>query len=343
VRVLVDSLHGLHGSLGLVNPLLDRLSRVAGVTVRAARPVTGMPSLEDLKLRDHRKLVVADGRVALLGGRNVAHEYYRSFHEVPLHAATPWRMVPWLDAGARVEGPAVAGFERSFLEAWTAAGGEPFEVVEPGPAGATPARLVIHHGLGDAAALEAYLAVIDTARSSVDVVTGFPLLLEVQHALLRALGRGVRVRTLFGNVAPTHGGEPFEGEWTLARTAGTWMVHSRMDSLVAAGAEAYELEVRDVPGWAPDLGPVHPHVHAKALCADGSVCAVGSANLDVTGSYWESELLLVVEDEAVARAFEERAHALMACSVRVDREDRAWQRTARSREWLRRWPGVLSP
>ena len=116
-----------------------------------------------------------------------------------------------------------------------------------------------------------------------------------------------------------------------------------MDALVAAGAEAYALEVRDVTGWSPGLGPVHPHVHAKVLSADGRVCALGSANLDLTGSYWESELLLVVEDEPVARAFEATARALMARSVRVDREDPAWQRLARRREWLRRWPGVLSP
>ena len=203
--------------------------------------------------------------------------------------------------------------------------------------------MVIHHALRDAAALEAYLAMIDTARSSVDVVTGFPLLLEIQHALLRALRRGVRVRTLFGHVTPTHGGEPFQGEWAAARTAATWLVHSRMDALVAAGAEAHAFAVRDVPGWAPDLGVVHPHVHAKAMSADGRVCAIGSANLDLTGSYWESELLLVVEDEPVARAFEERARTLMARSVRVDPGDQAWQRLERRREWLRHWPGVLSP
>jgi phosphatidylserine/phosphatidylglycerophosphate/cardiolipin synthase-like enzyme len=84
-------------------------------------------------------------------------------------------------------------------------------------------------------------------------------------------------------------------------------------------------------------------VHAKALCADGKACAVGSANLDVTGSYWESELLLVVEDEGIAAAFEERARALMARSARVDRDDPEWQRLARRREWLRHWPGMLSP
>jgi phosphatidylserine/phosphatidylglycerophosphate/cardiolipin synthase-like enzyme len=343
VRVLTDSLHGRHGSLGMQNPLLERLSAIPGVEQRVVWPVLGVPSLEDLKRRDHRKLVVADGRVALLGGRNIAHEYYRGFGEVAVAPTTPWREVPWLDAGARVEGPAVAALEGSFREAWTAAGGASFDVREPAAAGPTPARVVIHHALRDAAALEAYLAMIDTARSSVDVVTGFPLVLEIQHVLLRALARGVRVRMLFGHVAPTHDGEPFEGEWTSARDAATWLVHSRIDALVAAGADAYDLEIRDVPGWAPDLGPVHPHVHAKAMSADGRVCAVGSANLDLTGSYWESELLLVVEDEPVARAFEDRVRALMERSVRVDRGDPAWQRLARRREWLRHWPGVLSP
>jgi phosphatidylserine/phosphatidylglycerophosphate/cardiolipin synthase-like enzyme len=79
------------------------------------------------------------------------------------------------------------------------------------------------------------------------------------------------------------------------------------------------------------------------MCADGSVCAVGSANLDVTGSYWESELLLVIEDEEIARGFEQRTRALMAGSVRVDARDPGWQRLVRRREWLRCWPGVLSP
>jgi phosphatidylserine/phosphatidylglycerophosphate/cardiolipin synthase-like enzyme len=343
VRVLADSLHGRHGSLGMRNPLLERISAIPGVELRVCWPVTGFGSLEDLKRRDHRKLVVADGRVALLGGRNIAHEYYRAFHEVAVTPATPWRQVPWLDAGARVEGPAAAALERSFLQAWTGAGGAPFDVSEPAHAGPTRARAVVHHGLQDAAALEAYLAIVDTARTSVNVVTGFPLMLELQHALLRALRRGVRVRALFGHVSPMHGSEPFDGDWAMARVAATWLVHSRMDVLVAAGAECHMLAIRDVPGWAPGMRPVHPHVHAKAMSADGRVCALGSANMDLTGSYWESELLLVAEDEAVASAFDAAAGALMARSVRVDRDDPAWQRLARRREFLRRWPGALSP
>ena len=80
-------------------------------------------------------------------------------------------------------------------------------------------------------------------------------------------------------------------------------------------------------------------MHAKALSADGVACAVGSANLDITASYWESEVLLVVEDPPVARALEARVDQLIAGSERVDPE---WQATAPRRQWMRRWPGVLS-
>ena len=342
VRVLVDSLHGLHGSFGLHNPILDRLSSRPGVEFRVGKPMTRESSLEDLKQRDHRKLVVVDGRVALLGGRNLSHEYYTGFEEVPLSPQMTWRMVPWLDAGARVEGPAVAALERSFLQAWADAGGSAFDIRVCAPAGTTAARVVVHHGLRDAYTVEAYLALIETARSHVYVVNGFPLLLEIQHALLRALKRGVRVRTLVGNLTPRHGDTPFEGPWASARPIATSFVHSRMDPLVAAGAECYEYVVPNQPRWDPSVGDIRPHVHAKTMSADGRVCAVGSANLDVTAGYWESELLLAVEDQSIATDVDARFDELLATSRRVDPQDSAWRQRAELRGWMRYWPGVLS-
>lgn len=342
VRVLVDSLHGLHGSFGARNPILDRLSSRPGVELRVSKPITGPASLEDLKQRDHRKLVVVDGNVALLGGRNLSHEYYTGFGEVHLTPGTTWRMVPWLDAGARVEGPAVAALERAFLQAWNDAGGAAFDIRDAAPVGTTAARVVVHSGLRDANTLEAYLALIETARSHVYAVNGFPLLLEIQHALLRALRRGVRVRTLFGNLTPRHGDTPFGGPWAAARTAATSLVHSRMDALVAAGGDCYEFVVPKQPGWDPAVGDVRPHVHAKTMSADGRVCAVGSANLDITAGYWESELVLVVQDEAIARRVEARFDELIAASARVDRNDPEWRRRAELRQWMRYWPGVMS-
>jgi len=342
VRIVADSLHALEGSFGMHNPLLQRLASHRGVELRLGAPLITPPSVEEFKQRDHRKLAVFDGTLALLGGRNLSHEYYSGFDEVPLTTKSSWREVPWLDAGARVEGPAVAALERSFLDAWTAAGGTAYEIIAPPAAGSVAARVAMHHGLRDARTLEAYVALIDSARSHVHVVNGFPLILEIQHALLRALRRGVRVRTLFGNLTPTHAGQPFEGAWSSARVEATNLVHSRMDTLVAAGAEAYELVIPRQTRWNEDVGDIHPHVHAKLSCVDGRVCSVGSANLDVTAGYWESELMLIVEDAAIAASFESRIEEFMARSQRIDRDDLQWQETARRRQWMRHWPGVLS-
>jgi cardiolipin synthase len=342
VRVLVDSLHGLHGSFGTQNPLLARLDARPGVELRTLRPITALPSLADLKQRDHRKLVIADGRVALVGGRNLSHEYYTAFGEAQLTPSSIWREVPWLDAGARVEGPAVAALSSAFLEAWTEAGGDAFEVGVPPPSGSSAARVVVHRGLRDAHTLEAYLALIESARSHVYAVNGFPLALELQHALLRALRRGVRVRALLGRVAPTHDGVPFSGPWSATRTAATELVHSRMDPIVAEGGDVYVFARQGFPGWAPGLGVVHPHVHAKAMSVDGLRCAVGSANMDITASYWESELLLVVEDDALARGFETQIESLIAGSTLLNRHDPVWQQLAKRRAWMRHWPGMLA-
>ncbi len=342
VRLLVDSLHGLHGSLGVRNPLLERLDAAPGIEVRAGQPIDGVPTVEDLKQRDHRKLVVVDNRLALLGGRNVAHEYYTGFDEVALRTQSMWREVPWLDAGARVEGPAVTALEQGFLDAWCAAGGEAWPVAQCAVAGASAARVVAHHGLRDARTLDTYLAMIDTAQSQVQVVNGFPLILEIQHALLRALQRGIRVRVLTGHLTPMFGDRPFEGPWSGARAAVTEFVHSRVDALVAAGAEVYQFAVAPQPRWESGLGPVLSHVHAKLMSVDGRVCAVGSANMDITGGYWESELLLVVEDAVITATVDARLAALIAGSRRVDRDDPQWRQLAERRAWMRYWPGMLA-
>ena len=343
VRVLVDSLYSLHESFGARNALLDRLA-ARRVQVRASRPIAGLPSLEDLKQRDHRKLVVVDGVLGLVGGRNLAREYYLGFEEAQLTSRSPWRDVPWLDAGARIEGPAVATLERSFHEAWSAAGGDDFGIVPPRPVGDTRARVVVHRGLRDAYTLEAYLALIETSRAHLYVVNTFPLQLEIQRALLRAVRRGVTVRALFGHVLPLHGAapEPFAGSGSTLRSLATQLVHARMDALVAAGGEGYQFALRGVRGWDPALGEVRPHVHAKVVSADGVACAVGSANLDITAGYWESELVLLVEDPAITRALEVRLDALLAGSARVERGDPEWQRLAGRRAWLsRHWPALI--
>ena len=341
VRVLADSLYSLHGSFGAENPLLTRLSKRPGLQVRASHPVARLPTVEDLKQRDHRKIVVIDGVRASVGGRNLAREYLLDFAEVKLRTDSSSSDIPWLDAGAWVQGPVVAELERSFSEAWTDAGGDFFSIPETPAAGASAARIVIHRGLRDARTLEVYLALIDSARQSLDVVNTFPIQLELQHALLSAVARGVRVRALFGNPRPLYGDVAFQGSGPLREVANQ-LVRARIDALVDAGGEAYELALRDVPGWAPALGVVRPHVHAKVVCADRSMCAVGSANLDITASYWESEALLVIEDPEVARSLATQLEPLFESALRVDRTDPHWtELTARRARLSRWWPSMI--
>jgi phosphatidylserine/phosphatidylglycerophosphate/cardiolipin synthase-like enzyme len=342
VRVLVDSLHGWHGSFGVENPVLARLSQHVGVELHMCRPVNELPSIADLKQRDHRKLVIADGQLALIGGRNLAHEYYTGFDEVPITTKSLWRDVPWLDAGARIAGPIVTALEASFHEAWTAAGGLSFELASALSAGTSPARVIVHRGLRDANTLEVYRELIESARSHLELVSGFPLMLELQHVLLAARARGVRVRVLTGHAAPTHAGQAFVGPWSTARAAATELVHSRLDPLVEAGCEVYSFAKQGVAGWEPELGVVHPHVHAKLISVDGSRCALGSANFDITASYWESELILLIEDPVLVRGLHAQLDSLMADSTRWNRDDPTWKKLAARRTWMRHWPGVLS-
>ena len=128
----------------------------------------------------------------------------------------------------------------------------------------------------------------------------------------------------------------------MARTAATAFVHSRMDALIAAGGEGYLFQVARHPSWAPGIDVIDSHVHAKVMSADGRACLVGSANMDVTAGYWESEVMLVTQDVAITTALETRIDKLIADSKRIERDDPHWQTMARRREWMRHWPGVLS-
>ncbi|MGM0578551.1 MAG: phospholipase D-like domain-containing protein [Myxococcota bacterium] len=343
VRVLVDALYSLHGAFGAHNPLLARLETTPNVEVRAFRRLEGFPSVADLKQRNHRKLLVVDGVRGMLTGRNLAQEYYRGFEEVSLGPASDLHEVPWVDAGAILEGPAVRALEAAFLDDWVASGGDAFPLPEAAEAGDVPVRVVLHRGMADTHTLDAYVALVRGARERITVVNTFPIQLAIQRALLQALERGVRVRLLFGNVRPLRGdGEPFPGSPGSLRDLATSVVHGRIDTLVAAGAEAWEVVVDPQPSWNRALGPVRPHVHAKVLSVDGAICTVGSANLDVTAGYWEHEALVVVDDPAVTADLDAALERLVATSRRVDPSDAAWQERAARRAWIsRHWPSIL--
>ncbi|WP_257451901.1 phospholipase D-like domain-containing protein [Archangium lipolyticum] len=341
VRLLADALYSGYGSFGAMNPALVALSETPNIEVRAIAPLTGMPSLAELKQRNHRKVTLIDTERAFITGRNMGAPYYTSFDEVPLRKTSNYREVPWLDCGARLAGPLVSELESAFLAEWTRAGGQPYPVPSAAPVGTLPARLVLHEGLTDTHTLDTQLALIRHARSRLVIVNTFPLLLELRNALVAALQRGVRVEVLFGSVRPHYGqGIYFPGG--ALREVADWYVRSRLDEVIAAGGVAYEFAMPPEPTWEPGLERVFPHVHAKLLVCDTAAVALGSANLDVTAAYWESEAMLVVHDTPFAERMLAALEPLLAGSRRIDREDSHWRAEAGQRAWVgRNWPSLI--
>ena len=340
VRILVDAVYSQHVAFGRRNAVLSGLQHLAGISVRAYRPVMGLPNLSALKRRNHRKLWVFDGRRAVLSGRNVGSSYYRAFHEVAIGRASDYRALPWLDCGAALEGPLVRDLDEAFLGDWQAAGGEPFDLIASPPQGSITARLVLHEGLRDTRTFDAQLALIRHAQRELTIVNTFPLVLELQQALLRALARGVRVRMLFGNIRPYFGhGEPFVGG--RFRVLADQLVRARLDPIVSAGGEVYEYAIAPLPSWEAELERVFPHVHAKLLLRDRRDAALGSANLDVTAAYWESEAMLIVHDDAFTQSLDDAVSRLLESSRRIHLTESAIGETAQ-RGWLaHHWPSLL--
>ncbi|MFM7151732.1 MAG: cardiolipin synthase [Gemmataceae bacterium] len=111
VRLLYDAVGSLFFPLRLLQPL-----RQAGGQVEAFLPVNPFRSWIRVNLRNHRKIVIVDGQSAFTGGMNIGDEYLGKNKTFGY----------WRDTMLRVDGPAVAAFQRIFSEDWDYASGQSF-------------------------------------------------------------------------------------------------------------------------------------------------------------------------------------------------------------------------
>lgn len=211
-----------------------------------------------LGVHDHRKVFVVDRRVAFMGGQNLSQEYEFTWHDVQ----------------ARFEGPAVRAAEALFQDRWGAAGGasaHPALPADPGT-GDVPIEVVGSiPGLGDPIK-DRLLAEMAAARHEVLAELAFLLDDDAIAAFMATARRGVRTVLVI----------PAEEEQHDAVVRDAFL--SVQNEVVRSGVELYRMKGR--------------FLHAKVLCFDGRLAAVGSHNLRGSGLA-ESELF--VADPRFAR------------------------------------------
>lgn len=266
VRVRV--LHDPVGAVMAGRSPADLLFRRSDVDVRLFN--LRVPTAPSRRLgRDHRKLVVADGRRLVAGG---------------ICLADPWvgncvRHCTWRDSAALVEGPAVPVAAAAFEEAWrhgralfgaTRGPGEPVAPPPVRPVGDVPVRIVTD--LGASRRTQALVErALDAARREVLITN--PYLIPPRSlalALKRAAARGVEVSVL----VPGRNNHPVAGlssEETLGE-------------LLEGGIAVYR--------WQGAM------IHAKTIVVDGEWTLVGSSNLDTLSLARNAELNVEIHGSA---------------------------------------------
>lgn len=282
VRLLYDHAGSFSLKASFLAPLV-----AAGGEVAAFLPVLRISRRFNMTLRNHRKIVVCDGRVGFAGGINVGDEYLRGGA----------RRTRWRDTHARIEGPAVLRLQEVFAEDWyfttsrdlldsqhfpepEAAGDELVQVLASGP---DQPWEVIHRILFTA---------ITQAEHSVLITT--PYLIPdqaMQVALQTAALRGVDVRILI----------PRRSDHRLIDYA----ARSFLPELIAAGVRVF----------AYGAGMMH----AKTAVVDGVWSTVGSANMDIRSFRLNFEANLVVYGRNLAMRLTDviEADLLNATEIRL--------------------------
>jgi cardiolipin synthase len=316
VHVLYDSV----GSIATRPEYFARL-RNAGAAVCEFNPASDVAKVNN---RDHRKILVVDGRTAFTGGINISASYKKSSaitrHETDKDDKQKAKE-GWRDTQVQAEGPVAAQFQRLFLDSWA--------LQDCGPAG--PAAFfppLAGRGDMEMRAVSAdpvdresemyaqLLAAIGRARSRVWLTIGYfvpdPVMKE---ALIQAARRGADVRLIV----------PGFSDFSAPVYAG----RSNYQELLAAGVHIHE--------WREAL------IHAKTAVIDSRWSSIGSTNLDWRSFVHNYEADLIVLDAGFAREMEKRFRADVAAAVEID--PAAWNMRGtgeKLKEWFaRRWEYLL--
>ncbi len=290
------------GASRLTHSDRERL-RAAGVHLAFFNPVRLDFALRNLE-RDHRKVLVTDGRVAFAGGAGLSDEFAAGQH------ARPWR-----DTMVRITGPVVSDWRDLFARVWRRNAGQPPRLPEaaaPGTPGTASGRVTIASGLRVQEVKRSLIKHMRAARRRLWFATPYFLpSRKIRRALRRAAKRGADVRVLLPG--PVTDNRP-------VRHAGR-RFYSR---LLRNGVRIFEYDAR--------------FMHAKTYLCDDWV-SIGSSNADRWNLRWNLEANQEVIDPAFAGEVAAMLEADFASSREISYDEwlrRPWY--GRFQEWF--WGSV---
>ena len=273
VRILCDGVGSIATSADFFKDLQSR-----GIQVERFNPLTAAELLKKgpgLIERDHRKLLVVDGRTAFLGGINISSVYGTGYSSAGRESRRdmPFEKRPWRDTQVQLEGPVVAELQRLFVESWARqTNTPPLEGEKYFPKLKSEGPLVVRAiaSASDDGLNPLYVTLVSaiaSAETEVHITMAYfipdPQLLDALEAAAR---RGVDVKLIL----------PERTDGWVVFNAG----RSFYEDLLEAGVRVYERKAR--------------LLHAKTAEIDGVWSTVGSSNLDWRSLYSNQELNAVI-------------------------------------------------
>ncbi|GFO61477.1 cardiolipin synthase B [Geomonas silvestris] len=297
VHIIYDSV----GSLSTPAAFFQRLTD-AGAQVVGFNPLSPLEDRDTWSLthRDHRKILIVDGKLAIIGGVNISKVYssgYRRGHQKSAKAPIHWR-----DTDVQIEGPAVAELQKLFLDTWLRQKGPALakgnffpELKEQGSAlvrvaGSTP-------GETNRIPFVIYVSAISFAEHSIHLTNSYFIPdQQIEKALIEAAGRGVDVKLMLPGITDSK----------LALYA----QRHHYAALLKGGVRVYEHK--------------SSLLHAKTAVIDGVWSTVGSTNLDYLSLLGNDEVNAVILSKEFALQMEEMFTRDLAESTPILREQ--WEK-----------------
>lgn len=309
--VQVNIIYDCVGTLGTPQAFFDRM-QTAGIRLLPYHPVSPIHKLGRWRInnRDHRKILVVDGKMAFAGGVNITAAYSRSS---PFRTKSPEAdSTGWRDTHIQIEGPAVAALQWMFLDNWASQkeGDLPERDYFPAlpPAGDKVLRVLRSQPNSNHEIFKAYYLAIHGATKSIHLTAAYFVPdVQIMTALLEAAKRGVDVKII------------------LPRVSDSWLVsyagHSYYVKMLEAGIKVYELKASIL--------------HAKTAVIDGSWSTVGSTNLDTRSFLHNKEVNVVVMGDEFGNEMESAFRDDLKDSNEVDLKK--WKQRSQGqkfKEWL---------